>query len=44
MKSNVRDLGSPFPVSADFFGDLASKVDSIFVIDSNVWHSQGRVP
>ena len=38
MKSNLRDYRVSFPDHADFFKDLTSKVDSLFVVDSNVWH------
>jgi len=42
IKSNVRDYTVSFPDNADFIGGLASKRDSIFVIDSNVWSHHGN--
>jgi 3-dehydroquinate synthase len=43
MKSNLRDYRVSFPDQADFLGELASKPDSLFVVDSNVWqlHKEG---
>jgi 3-dehydroquinate synthase len=43
IKSRVRDYTVSFSDSADFINGLASKTDSIFVIDSNVWnrHANG---
>lgn len=43
MKSNLRDYKVAFPDQADFLKNVASKPDSLFVVDSNVWriHKDG---
>jgi 3-dehydroquinate synthase len=38
MKSKVRDYTVAFPERVDFIRDLTAKSDSIFVVDSDVWH------